>query len=86
MTTNLESPKTRFAMIAALDGDPFDVGRVVVDSTWHHWFSLILIGLRDQAPAFYRNMQAYYRNIGLWLATPSQRASMLFRATWGAFA
>lgn len=84
MTTNLESPRTSFAMIAAFDGDPADVGRVVVDSTWHHWFSMNLIGLRDQAPGFYRNMQAYYRNIGLWLATPAQRASMLFWATWGA--
>jgi hypothetical protein len=84
MTTNLESPRTRFAMVATFDGDPVDVGRVVVDSTWHHWFSLNLIGLRDQAPGFYRNMQAYYRNIGLWLATPAQRASMLFWATWGA--
>lgn len=84
LTTNLESSRTSFAMIAAFDGDPADVGRVVVDSTWHHWFSMNLIGLRDQAPGFYRNMQAYYRNIGLWLATPAQRASMLFWATWGA--
>ena len=35
------------------------------------------------APAYYAGMQDYYRNVGLWLATPAQRASMLFAATWG---
>jgi hypothetical protein len=75
---------TRFAMIGVYDGDPVEVGRVVVDSTWHHWFSYNLVGLRDLAPGYYRNMQSYYRNIGLWLATPAQRASMLVWATWGA--
>ncbi len=29
-------------------------------------------------------MQNYYRNVGLWLATPEQRAAMLIAATWGA--
>jgi hypothetical protein len=83
LTTHSATP-TRFAMIGVYDGDPVGVGRVVVDSTWHHWFSLNLVGLRDLAPGYYRNMQSYYRNIGLWLATPTQRASMLFWATWGA--
>jgi hypothetical protein len=83
LTTHSATP-TRFAMIGVYDGEPVGVGRVVVDSTWHHWFSLNLVGLRDQAPGYYRNMQSYYRNIGLWLATPAQRASMLFWATWGA--
>jgi hypothetical protein len=31
----------------------------------------------------YRGMQSYYRNVALWLATPEQRASMLFTAAWG---
>jgi hypothetical protein len=84
MTTNLESVPRRFALLGAYDGDPVGVGRVVVDSTWHHWFSMNLLGLRDEAPGFYRNMQQYYRNVGLWLATPAQRASMLMWATWGA--
>jgi hypothetical protein len=83
LTTHSATP-TRFAMIGVYDGDPVDVGRVVVDSTWHHWFSYNLVGLRDEAPVYYRNMQSYYRNVGLWLATPAQRASMLFWATWGA--
>src|SRR6185436_18516868 len=33
LTTHNATP-TRFAMIGVYDGDPVDVGRVVVDSTW----------------------------------------------------
>jgi hypothetical protein len=76
------NPK-RFALIGAYDGDPAEIGRVVVDSTWHHWFSINIHGLRSLNPPVYAHMQEYYRNVALWLATPSQRASMLFAATWG---
>ena len=55
----------RFLLIGAYDGDAAGIGRVVVDSTWHHWFSVNLVGLRTGNPAAYRRMQAYYRNVGL---------------------
>lgn len=76
----------RFPLVGAYDGDPAGIGRVVVDSTWHHWFSTNLVGLHEGNPAAYARMQAYYRNVGLWLATPAQRASMLFASAWGAVA
>jgi hypothetical protein len=82
-TTNAEVEPSQFGLVGVYDGDPVGLGRVVVDSTWHHWFSLNLVGLRDEAPSFYRGMQNYYRNVALWLSTPAQRASMLFAATWG---
>jgi hypothetical protein len=83
-TTNTNEPSERFPLVAVYDGDPAGIGRVVVDSTWHHWFSLNVVPLRKYNPPVYRRMQAYYRNIALWLATPYQRASMLVAATWGA--
>ena len=73
----------RFALIGVYDGDGAKIGRVVVDSTWHHWFSYNLHGLRTEEPVFYRGMQNYYRNVALWLSTPGQRRSMLFAAIWG---
>jgi hypothetical protein len=76
------NPK-RFPLIGAYDGDPAGIGRVVVDSTWHHWFSVNTYGLRDLNPPVYEHMQAYYRNVALWLATPTQRALMLFASAWG---
>ena len=83
-TTNRDAPSERFGVVGVYDGESVGLGRVVVDSTWHHWFSMNVIPLRDGNPPVYRKLQAYYRNVGLWLATPWQRMSMLLSATWGA--
>jgi len=34
----------RFGVLGAYDGHAEGVGRVVVDSTWHHWFDVNLVG------------------------------------------
>jgi hypothetical protein len=79
----IQGPK-RFALIGAYEGDRVGVGRVVVDSTWHHWFSYNLHGFAAaDPPTQFGLMQTYYRNVALWLATPAQRQSMLVAATWG---
>lgn len=41
----------RFGLVGVYDGDSVGLGRVVVDSTWHHWFSYNLVGIQqgDQA-------------------------------------
>jgi hypothetical protein len=80
----------RFGLVSVYDGDPVGLGRVVVDSTWHHWFSLNLVGIAKPSgkrhTIAYRKMQSYYRNVALWLAKPSQRQSMLAAGTWGVLA
>jgi hypothetical protein len=73
----------RFGLISAYDGDSVGLGRVVVDSTWHHWFSMNLVGIAQGDSPAYQKMQDYYRNVGMWLATPAQRSSMLVSGTWG---
>jgi hypothetical protein len=73
----------RFGLVGAYDGDRVGIGRVVVDSTWHHWFSYNLHGFKADNPSVFERMQAYYRNVGLWLATRAQRQSLLFATTWG---
>jgi hypothetical protein len=82
MTTNNDAPPRSFGLVGAYDGQGADVGRVVVDSTWHHWFSLNLHGFISQEPLIYTQLQWYYRNIAVYLATPAQRAQMLFAAIW----
>ncbi|HYO53501.1 hypothetical protein [Archangium sp.] len=72
-----------FPCIGAYDGQTANVGRVVVDSTWHHWMNLNLVGLEASAPADYARVQNYFRNVALWLATASQRGRMLLRILWG---
>jgi hypothetical protein len=82
-TTNRENPGKRFALISTYDGDRAGIGRVVVDSTWHHWFSLNTRGFKDGNPALYASIQAYHRNVAVWLARPPQRVSTLIATSWG---
>jgi hypothetical protein len=83
-------PTTRFGLVGAYDGDAVNLGRVVVDSTWHHWFTLNLDGFKvahdngTETVPVYTRMQAYYRNVALWLARQTQRQSLLIAASWGA--
>ena len=70
-------PYRKVPMIVVYDGERANVGRVVVDSTWHHWFDMNLVGL-EAAPGqlAYQKILGYYRNVAIWLASPYWRASM----------
>jgi hypothetical protein len=85
-TTHDPQNRKRFGLVGVYEGDSAGVGRVVVDSTWHHWLSMNLVGFRNGNRPVYENMQAYFRNVALWLARRQQRAEMLYAATWGAVA
>lgn len=72
----------QFGVIAAYDGHRVDVGRVVVDSTWHHWFNInTLPYINASNPAHpsytpatvqkWEEIKAYYRNVAVWLARPT---------------
>lgn len=73
----------RFGLVSVYDGNAANLGRVVCDSTWHHWLSINLVGIAEGDAYAYRKMQAYYRNLGLWLAGQDQRRSMLVSGVWG---
>jgi hypothetical protein len=89
-----------FGAIGAYNGHASNVGRVVVDSTWHHWFDVNLIG-RPGLPASnpksqgflaspagetaYAEIQNYFRNVALWLNSPAKQDALFFRATWRIF-
>jgi hypothetical protein len=72
----------RFGLVSAYDGDSANVGRVVCDSTWHHWLTYNLHAIATANNTDFYKMQAYYRNIALWLARPSQRSAMSLNAVW----
>ena len=72
-------------LIGVYDGDPAKIGRVVVDSTLAPLVQHEPGRTPRPNPGVYKGMQDYYRNVGLWLATPEQRAAMLFAATWGSW-
>lgn len=89
----------RFAVIGAYDGHRASVGRVAVDSTWHHLFDVNLTGAED-APtgsikskgfpasaagiAAFEDIKSYFRNIAIWIARPSAQQAMMADALWNA--
>lgn len=79
--TTRNTDGSEFGVLAAYDGHRANVGRVVVDATWHHWFNINLIGFLDAtdpaSPAYdpaivpkWESIKAYFRNVALWLARP----------------
>jgi hypothetical protein len=75
-----------FGLISVYDGDDAGVGRVVVDSTWHHFVHLNVQGFaRATDPAGmqdWADIQAYFRNLVLWLAPPEKRRRLLENSLW----
>ncbi len=80
-----DSPAKRFPMISVYDGQQIGIGRVVVDSTWHHWMGMNINeleaagtapGASAQAIANWEKIREYYINIAVWLATAAQRRCM----------
>jgi len=70
-------PQHRIPLVAIYDGQKIEIGRVVVDSTWHHWFNMNLDGLAvatDQTA--YQKILRYFVNVAIWLAKPGWRAAM----------
>ncbi len=64
-----EQPPLRFPMISVYDGHKAEIGRVVVDSTWHHWFNLNLDGIETNGdPVHWDKISRYFINIAVWLA------------------
>ena len=85
-----------FGAIGVLDGHRANVGRVLVDATWHHFFNINLRGENGNPNAelsagFYHTqpgrdalarIKAYYRNIGVWLARGSTHRCIANRGWW----
>lgn len=85
-----------FGANAAFDGHRVGVGRVAVESTWHHIFNINLKGAPGNADPVkqqgfyastagldkYEDIKAYFRNIAVWLARPASQACMRWRLIW----
>lgn len=80
-----------FGAIAAYDGHHAAVGRVVLDSTFHHFVDVNLIASHVlstepskqkgflssvEGRAAYAKIQSYFRNIAIWLAPPDKQDAM----------
>lgn len=82
-------------LVSVYDGHDVDVGRIVADSTWHHWFDINLTGVVPEreyykgfdataaGQAVLTKIDAYFLNCGVWLA-PVARQQAMRRAAWWA--
>ena len=81
-------------VVSAYNGHNVEVGRILADSTWHHWFDINLTGIApppspyagfdDSAAgqAALKKIDAYYLNCGVWLAPPDKQSQMRKAAWW----
>jgi hypothetical protein len=67
-------------LVAAYDGAVAGVGRVVADSTWHHYQNDNLNGMADSEHG--RTLGNYYANLAVWLAPFEKREQMRHRFYW----
>lgn len=76
-----------FGIIGAYDGRQADVGRVVVDASFHHFVNFNLYGFatsedrasKDKGQHAYEQIKAYFGNIALWLARPQTHRKVFNR-------
>jgi hypothetical protein len=82
-------------LVSAYDGHKVNAGRIIADSSWHHWVDNNLLGNPgvmapkpdagfDATPAgqaALRKIDAYFLNCATWLAPPDKQAEMR-RAVW----
>jgi len=68
----------KFKLMAAYDGDAVDAGRIVADSSWHHYFNENLRNFPPQSrvglPA--DQIGQFYANLVLWLTPKHKRKKM----------
>lgn len=61
-----------FPSIHVFDGQPAQVGRIVVDSTWHHFVNINLNGAGSIQSGLtnsdFKEVQQYYMNIATWMS------------------
>lgn len=96
---DVASRPTSFGCIGAYDGHAVNVGRVVVDSTFHHFVNINVIASGANSPdpvkqvgfaasaqgqVHYEQIRAYWRNIAIWLARPQTQFRMFSRTLWAA--
>lgn len=81
-------------LVSAYDGHNVDVGRILADSTWHHWFDINLTGMVPPLPYYdgfdaptadpnvLKKIDAYFLNCGVWLAPPTKQTEMRNAGWW----
>jgi hypothetical protein len=70
-----------YDIVTAYDGSSAAVGRIVADSTWHHYFNVNLKGFpagRHVRP----QLAQFYVNLAVWLSPPARRFQIACWQRW----
>lgn len=71
-------------LVVTYNGDLADVGRIVADSSWHHYFNVNVRPFSypapDDSPA--DQIGQFYANLAIWLAPHSCRTNMALAMLW----
>lgn len=78
----LDQPARHIPAIGVYDGHGIDHGRVLVDSTWHHWFDMNIANLEGANTVGFQKIRRYFQNVAIWLAPKVRQSKML---SYGAF-
>jgi hypothetical protein len=77
-----DQPARHFPAIGVYDGHGIEHGRVLVDSTWHHWFDMNLAQLEAADNSDFRKIRRYFQNVAIWLAPRAKQRQMFRFATF----
>jgi hypothetical protein len=82
--TDARRPDDPVNIIATYNGDRAGVGRIVADSTWHHYMNLNLRGFPHPAAEGSPSDQIgqFYANLAVWLAPKCKREAMARLMFW----
>jgi len=71
-------------LLTAYDGDAAGVGRIVADSSWHHYLNINLKGFPHPAPSPSESdmIGQFYGNLAVWLAPRHKRQQMAKAMAW----
>jgi len=74
----------RIGLVTAYDGDRAGVGRIVADSSWHHYVNVNLKGFPHPAPpkSDSDKLGQFYANLAIWLAPIHKRRQMAEAMYW----
>lgn len=64
-----------YPVVAAYDGQRAGVGRIVADSTWHHYFNVNLVGFLPGSQVL-NDIADYFVNLSVWLTPAPKREQM----------
>ena len=70
-----------YDLVVAYDGSAAGVGRIVADSTFHHYFNFNLVGFVPDGDVINQFAQ-YYVNLAVWLCPTVKRGAIFCHQRW----